>query len=54
MPVTTISRGGTICLYPTFVKIIIIAKVAVKVDLYDLVIFDHFWPSDRRGNRDEI
>ena len=27
---------------------------ALKVDLYDLVIFDHFWPSDWRGNRDEI
>ena len=26
----------------------------VKVDLYDLVIFDHFWPSDWRGNRDEF
>ena len=25
-----------------------------KVDLYDLVIFDHFWPSDWRGNRDEF
>ena len=28
--------------------------VPVKVDLYDLVIFDHFWPSDWRGNRDEF
>ena len=26
----------------------------IKVDLYDLVIFDHFWPSDWRGNRDEF
>ena len=26
----------------------------VKVDLYDLVIFDHFWLSDWRGNRDEF
>ena len=25
-----------------------------KVDLYDLVIFDHFRPSDWRGNRDEF
>ena len=28
--------------------------VVIKVDLYDLVIFDHFWPSDWRGNRDEF
>ena len=27
---------------------------AIKVDLYDLVIFDHFWPFDWRGNRDEF
>ena len=28
--------------------------VFFKVDLYDLVIFDHFGPSDWRGNRDEF
>ena len=27
--------------------------VFLKVDLYDLVIFDHFWPSDWREDRDE-
>ena len=26
----------------------------IKVDLYDLVIFDHFWPSDWSENRDEF
>ena len=26
----------------------------LKVDLYDLVIFDNFWPSDWRGNRNEL
>ena len=29
-------------------------KLELKVDLYDLVIFDHFCPSDWRGNRDEF
>ena len=28
--------------------------LVLKVDLYDLVIFDHFWPSDWRGNQDEF
>ena len=31
-----------------------LAIAGLKVDLYDLVIFDHFWPSDWRGNRDEF
>ena len=26
----------------------------LKVDLYDLVIFDHFWPSNWRENRAEF
>ena len=26
----------------------------VKIDLYDLVIFDHFWPSDWRENGNEF
>ena len=29
-------------------------SMQVKVDLYDLVIFDHFWPSDWRENRCEF
>ena len=29
-------------------------EVTVKVDLYDLVIFDHVWPSEWRENRDEV
>ena len=30
------------------------STIMFKVDLYDLVIFDHFWPSEWRGNRDEF
>ena len=30
------------------------STIVIKVDLYDLVIFDHFWPSDWRGKRDEF
>ena len=29
-------------------------QASLKIDLYDLVIFDHFRPTDWRGNRDEF
>ena len=35
-------------------KCLLTRSMLIKVDLYDLVISDHFWPSDRRENRDEL
>ena len=43
--------SGCSCLHMGFIGSF---GVYVQVDLYDLVIFDCFWPSDWRGNRDEF
>ena len=40
--------------YVMLCYIMLFGRRDVKVDLYDLVNFDHFWPSDWRGNRDEF
>ena len=40
--------------YVMLCYVMIFGRRDVKVDLYDLVNFDHFWPSDWRGNRDEF
>ena len=51
--IPTYWRGGVIERILMLISIMSMAPL-LKVDLYDLVIFDHFWPSDWRGNRNEF